>query len=153
MTHPSRRLVGIPPPHREGIRQLCPPRLPGPLECYQHRHPGDGPQTVTLRASPLQQLVRAVIHTATFSVAYIIICIFIGAGLGKFLCDTPRNSAPGRIRSSGVEHLQVRWCRRWRAVQRCRDGGRLSLGEVIAGPMTRRGVAMMVGAYPTIPLF
>ncbi len=56
-------------------------------------------QTVTFRASPLQQLVRSVIHDVTFGVAYIvmllamyyngyiIICILIGAGLGKFLCD------------------------------------------------------------------
>ncbi|KAH8658132.1 ctr copper transporter [Xylariales sp. PMI_506] len=54
---------------------------------------------LTFRASPLQQLVRAVIHAVTFGVAYIImllamyfngyiiICIFIGAGIGKFLCD------------------------------------------------------------------
>ncbi|KAK4234518.1 copper transport protein CTR3 [Achaetomium macrosporum] len=54
---------------------------------------------VTFRASPVQQLVRAVIHAATFGLAYIvmllamyyngyiIICILIGALLGKFLCD------------------------------------------------------------------
>ncbi|KAL2136155.1 hypothetical protein VTI74DRAFT_5208 [Chaetomium olivicolor] len=57
------------------------------------------PQTVTFRASPLQQFVRALIHAATFGLAYIvmllamyyngyiIICILIGALLGKFLCD------------------------------------------------------------------
>ncbi|KAH6983136.1 Ctr copper transporter family-domain-containing protein [Ilyonectria sp. MPI-CAGE-AT-0026] len=56
-------------------------------------------QTITFRASPLQQLVRAIIHAMTFGGAYIImllamyfngyiiICIFIGSGLGKFLCD------------------------------------------------------------------
>ncbi|KAJ5669819.1 Ctr copper transporter [Penicillium macrosclerotiorum] len=56
-------------------------------------------QTVLFRVTPLQQLVRAVIHAVTFGGAYIImllamyfnvyviICIFIGAGLGKFLCD------------------------------------------------------------------
>ncbi|EAQ89396.1 hypothetical protein CHGG_06015 [Chaetomium globosum CBS 148.51] len=64
---------------------------------------GDGevqaPRTVTFRASPLQQFVRALIHAATFGLAYIvmllamyyngyiIICILIGALLGKFLCD------------------------------------------------------------------
>lgn len=59
----------------------------------------EGPQTVTFRASPLQQLIRSVLHAITFGLAYIvmllamyyngyiIICIFIGAGLGKFLCD------------------------------------------------------------------
>lgn len=57
------------------------------------------PQMVTFRASPLQQLIRSVIHAATFGLAYIvmllamyyngyiIICILIGALLGKFLCD------------------------------------------------------------------
>lgn len=55
--------------------------------------------TVTFRASPLQQLVRALLHTATFGLAYIIMLlamyyngyiimsILIGALLGKFLCD------------------------------------------------------------------
>ncbi|KAL2257091.1 hypothetical protein VTK26DRAFT_677 [Humicola hyalothermophila] len=57
------------------------------------------PQVVTFRAAPLQQLVRAVLHAATFGVAYIVMllamsyngyiifCILIGALLGKFLCD------------------------------------------------------------------
>ncbi|KAH7272268.1 Copper Transporter integral membrane protein that functions in high affinity copper transport [Fusarium solani] len=56
-------------------------------------------QTLTYRASPLQQLVRSVIHAMTFAGAYIImllamyfngyviISIFIGSGLGKFFCD------------------------------------------------------------------
>jgi copper transporter 1 len=56
-------------------------------------------QVITLRASPLQQLIRSLIHAVTFGGAYIImllamyfngyviICIFLGAGLGKFLCD------------------------------------------------------------------
>ncbi|KAF2275401.1 ctr copper transporter family protein-like protein [Westerdykella ornata] len=57
------------------------------------------PGYATYRASPLQQLCRAVIHGATLGVAYIvmllamhyngyvIISIVIGATLGKFLCD------------------------------------------------------------------
>ncbi|KAG7119560.1 Copper transport protein CTR4 like [Verticillium longisporum] len=57
------------------------------------------PRMLTFRASPLQQVVRAVVHAVTFGVAYIvmllamyfngyiIISIIIGAGLGKFLCD------------------------------------------------------------------
>ncbi|KAK4222749.1 putative high affinity copper protein [Podospora fimiseda] len=57
------------------------------------------PQTVTFRASPLQQFVRSIIHMATFGLAYIvmllamyyngyvIISIMIGALLGKFICD------------------------------------------------------------------
>ncbi|KAJ6096937.1 hypothetical protein N7486_007683 [Penicillium sp. IBT 16267x] len=55
--------------------------------------------TITFRVTPFQQLTRAIIHAVTFAGAYItmllamyfnvyvIICIFIGAGLGKFLCD------------------------------------------------------------------
>lgn len=51
------------------------------------------------KATPLEQLIRAVIHAVTFGAAYIvmllamyyngyfIICIFLGAGLGKFACD------------------------------------------------------------------
>ncbi|KAG6006678.1 hypothetical protein E4U21_006753 [Claviceps maximensis] len=54
---------------------------------------------ITFRASLLQQLTRAVLHALTFAAAYVvmllamyfngyvIICIFIGAGLGKFFCD------------------------------------------------------------------
>lgn len=61
--------------------------------------PAAEPRTVTFRASPLQQIIRSVIHAATFGLAYIImllamyfngfiiISIFIGAGIGKFLCD------------------------------------------------------------------
>ncbi|KAJ5173255.1 hypothetical protein N7492_005848 [Penicillium capsulatum] len=56
-------------------------------------------RSITFRATPLQQLIRSVIHGLTFGGAYIvmllamyfngyvIICIFIGAGLGKFFCD------------------------------------------------------------------
>lgn len=56
-------------------------------------------QTITLRATFLQQAIRAILHAVTFGAAYIvmllamyfngyiIICIFIGAGLGKFVCD------------------------------------------------------------------
>ena len=56
-------------------------------------------QYITFRASPLQQLGRAVIHAVTLGVAYIImllamsyngyiiICIILGGGLGKFFCD------------------------------------------------------------------
>lgn len=54
---------------------------------------------LVMRVSPVQQVLRAVIHAVTFGVAYIvmllamyfngyiIISIIIGAGLGKFLCD------------------------------------------------------------------
>lgn len=56
-------------------------------------------QTVVFRASPLQQLIRSLIHAVSLGVAYIvmllvmsyngyiIICVIIGAGLGKFFCD------------------------------------------------------------------
>lgn len=61
--------------------------------------PSTGPRVVTFRATPLQQLIRSVIHAVTFGLAYIvmllamyfngyiIICIIIGAGIGKFVCD------------------------------------------------------------------
>ncbi|KAI0835797.1 Ctr-domain-containing protein [Hypoxylon sp. FL0890] len=61
--------------------------------------PTPGPQTYTFRATPLQQLIRSVLHAVAFGIAYIlmliamafngyiIICIIIGAGVGKFLCD------------------------------------------------------------------
>ncbi|CAJ2510402.1 Uu.00g051050.m01.CDS01 [Anthostomella pinea] len=61
--------------------------------------PSPGPQTVTFRATPLQQLIRSVIHAVAFGLAYIImliamgfngyiiISIIIGAGIGKFVCD------------------------------------------------------------------
>lgn len=54
---------------------------------------------VTYRASFLQQAIRALLHAVTFGGAYmvmllvmycngyVIISIFIGTGLGKFLCD------------------------------------------------------------------
>ncbi|KAK7906403.1 Ctr copper transporter family-domain-containing protein [Apiospora marii] len=69
-------------------------REPEPEEATPAR-----PQVITFRASPLQQLVRSVIHAVTFGLAYIvmllamyfngyiIISIIIGAGIGKFLCD------------------------------------------------------------------
>lgn len=56
-------------------------------------------QVIKFRASLLQQLMRAVLHALTFGTAYVvmllamyfngyvIICIFIGAGVGKFFCD------------------------------------------------------------------
>lgn len=58
-----------------------------------------GLRTVVFRASPLQQLIRSFIHAISLGLAYIvmllvmsfngyiIICVIIGAGLGKFFCD------------------------------------------------------------------
>ncbi|TFB01140.1 Copper transport protein CTR4 [Trichoderma ghanense] len=55
-------------------------------------------ERIIFRATPLQQLIRALIHAATFGAAYIImllamyfngyiiICIIIGSGIGKFAC-------------------------------------------------------------------
>ncbi|KAJ9642587.1 hypothetical protein H2199_004968 [Coniosporium tulheliwenetii] len=57
------------------------------------------PTYVVFRPTPLQQLIRSLIHMVQFGVAYIImllamyyngyiiISIFLGAFLGKFLCD------------------------------------------------------------------
>ncbi|KAL7807886.1 Ctr copper transporter family domain-containing protein, partial [Trichoderma aethiopicum] len=56
------------------------------------------PERLLFRATLLQQFIRAVIHAATFGAAYIImllamyfngyiiICIIIGSGIGKFAC-------------------------------------------------------------------
>lgn len=58
-----------------------------------------GTQYATFRASGLQQLVRAIIHGCTLSLAYIVmllimyyngyifISVILGAVVGKFLCD------------------------------------------------------------------
>ncbi|KAK4140047.1 putative high affinity copper protein [Dichotomopilus funicola] len=82
------------------------------------------PRTVTFRATPVQQLVRAVIHTATFGVAYvvmllamyyngyIIISILVGALLGKFLCDwltvavVVGGDGEGKVKGSGNGALE-----------------------------------------------
>lgn len=56
-------------------------------------------RTVLFRASPLQQVIRSFIHAVVLGLAYIvmllvmsfngyvIICVIIGGGLGKFFCD------------------------------------------------------------------
>lgn len=56
-------------------------------------------RTVVFRASPFQQAIRSVIHAVSLGIAYvvmlfvmsfngyIIICVLIGGGLGKFFCD------------------------------------------------------------------
>ncbi|KAF6781661.1 high affinity copper transporter [Colletotrichum sojae] len=61
--------------------------------------PASAQRKMVLRVSPLQQVLRSIIHAVTFGVAYvvmllamyfngyIIISIIIGAGLGKFLTD------------------------------------------------------------------
>ncbi|KAJ5085918.1 Ctr copper transporter family-domain-containing protein [Penicillium argentinense] len=66
------------------------------LDCAGGKH---ARRALRFRVTPLQQLARAFLHALTFGGAYIImllamyfnvyviICIFIGAGLGKFLCD------------------------------------------------------------------
>lgn len=93
----------------------------GPQDCCGPL--ADGPPTypaqmyLTFRPSPVQQFIRAMIHMATFGLAYIImllamyfngyiiISIFIGAGLGKFLCDWTSFRIPiaGMGASSGAE--------------------------------------------------
>ncbi|KAI0870584.1 ctr copper transporter [Hypoxylon argillaceum] len=59
----------------------------------------EGSQTVTFRATLIQQLIRSFIHAVAFGIAYIlmliamgfngyvIIVIIIGVGFGKFICD------------------------------------------------------------------
>ncbi|KAF3342634.1 Putative fumarate reductase [Verticillium dahliae VDG2] len=67
------------------------------------------------RASPVEQLIRAVLHTTFFGLAYIImllamyyngyiiISILLGAGLGKFLCDW----LPFKV-GNGAAHQQAK---------------------------------------------
>jgi copper transporter 1 len=67
-----------------------------------------GQQSITLRATFLQQTIRAFLHAVTFGVAYIImllamyfngyiiISIVIGSGLGKFFCDWMQVTLPLR---------------------------------------------------------
>lgn len=62
-------------------------------------HPGQSSRTYIYRVTPLQQLIRALLHAVTFGLAYIImllamyfngyiiLSIIIGSGVGKFLCD------------------------------------------------------------------
>ncbi len=78
------------------------------------------PQVVTMRASPLQQLLRAVIHAIIVGVAYIvmllvmsfngyiIICVILGAGLGKFISDwmTRRIAIEGKQEGAAVVHVE-----------------------------------------------
>jgi copper transporter 1 len=57
------------------------------------------PQSTPMKATALQQLIRAILHTITFGLAYIlmllamyyngyiIISILLGTGIGKFFCD------------------------------------------------------------------
>ncbi|KAL2793089.1 Ctr copper transporter family-domain-containing protein [Aspergillus keveii] len=68
-------------------------QLDDPLVC------GAPPSVMTFRASPIQQVIRAILHVAQFGTAYItmliamyyngytIISIFIGAFLGKLFFD------------------------------------------------------------------
>lgn len=60
---------------------------------------GSEPPFATFRATPLQQLIRSVLHAVVFGLAYIVMLlamyyngyiifsIILGAGIGKFLCD------------------------------------------------------------------
>lgn len=68
-------------------------------ESYAIRQLRALPPKTPRRATPLQQLVRAVLHAAVFGLAYIlmllamyfngfvILTIFVGVGVGKFVCD------------------------------------------------------------------
>merc|ERR1711939_1032577 len=63
---------------------------------HHHHH---NTTAITFRATMLQQAIRAFLHAVTFGGAYIImllvmyfngyiiISVFLGAGIGKFLCD------------------------------------------------------------------
>lgn len=79
------------------------------------------PHSLAFRASPLEQLIRAVLHLVFFGLAYIlmllamyyngyiIISIILGAGLGKFFCDwlVYRVDVPPSTLARGVEEPTV----------------------------------------------
>ena len=68
-------------------------------DAYCHAQLSRLPAKTVRRVTPLQQLVRAVLHVAVFGTAYIlmllamyfngfvILTIFFGVGVGKFICD------------------------------------------------------------------
>ncbi|PWN39991.1 Ctr copper transporter [Ceraceosorus guamensis] len=86
-----------------------------------------GPITIKFRATPLQQLIRSLLHATTFAAAYIvmllamyfngfiILSIILGAGLGKLLCDWETleitldldHHHAGSSSSSAKEHSRV----------------------------------------------
>ncbi|RYO83727.1 hypothetical protein DL766_005834 [Monosporascus sp. MC13-8B] len=98
--------------------------MPSPSDNSCAGLPAAEPQIVLYRASPLQQVIRSIIHAATFGLAYIImllamyfngyiiISIFIGAGIGKFLCDwmvvkVVLNNEQGGKGATGIEETTV----------------------------------------------
>ncbi len=101
-------------------------------DCNTENSPCTSPPTYqTFRYTPLQQLIRSSIHMTTFAVAYfimllamyfngyIIISIFIGALLGKFLCDwetvkitvsIPPNRGAEETRELGKGEQDLTYC-------------------------------------------
>ena len=81
-----------------------------------------GPTYLQFRPTLVQQLIRSVIHMVTFGVAYIvmllamyfngyiIIMIFLGALIGKFVCDwgsqkVAVGAGPGMAQAQGEQEL------------------------------------------------
>lgn len=78
---------------------------------------GQSSRTLVFRASPLQQATRSILHAVSLGVAYIvmllvmsyngyvIVCVLIGGGLGKFFCDWMTRriviSAGGQVGNEG----------------------------------------------------
>ncbi|CRJ80159.1 Copper transport protein CTR4 like [Verticillium longisporum] len=81
---------------------------------------------LNLRVSPLQQAIRSLMYAISFSVAYIvmllamsfngyiIVAIFVGAGMGKFLTDwmvvkvaVSQDGGQGMEKSTGIESLTI----------------------------------------------
>ena len=74
-------------------------RLAKEYDTYAIRQLRSAPIKGRRRATPIQQAIRAILHAAVFGVAYIlmllamyfngyiILAIFIGVGVGKYLCD------------------------------------------------------------------
>lgn len=97
-----------------GTRQSCQP--PGSPSIRRRK--------VVMRASPLQQTLRAILYAVTFGVAYIImllamyangyiiISIIVGAGLGHFLCawlscTVEEDEEEEEKKTGGIEELTV----------------------------------------------
>ncbi|KAH7354024.1 copper transport protein ctr4 [Plectosphaerella cucumerina] len=87
--------------HARAAELAALPKAQPPTTCCDNNdQPTSAAKPVLIfRASPLEQLIRAVLHATFFGLAYIImllamyyngyiiISIILGAGLGKYLCD------------------------------------------------------------------
>lgn len=64
-------------------------------------------QSVTFRASPLQQLIRAVIHASTFGLAYLVMLLAMYGELPPFLRPEDLTSASGALPAPAGQQSQL----------------------------------------------